>query len=192
MATRTATLPRVRDYGGRYPNGNAGAPPRREGVEYSINYVTNSAGQTEEVLTLADTPEPAAAAASTSRAAAADASTPAGPSSRARNDPYGGYQQPPAKKRKSDVGAGQAADAQRIAYASNYTTLAHDYPYQQQQQQQYRNAYQPAPATGTKRKHDDYDRDNVRPTFVALVSVHRLTTSFNAIEGKAACGGELC
>ncbi|KAK4331706.1 Dual specificity protein kinase KNS1 [Rhodotorula toruloides] len=161
MATRTATMPRVATTS-RYANGNPAPPARREGVDYSVNYVTNSAGQTAEVLTLADTPEPAAAAASTSRAAAAEGSTSAGSSSRARNDPYGGYQQPPAKKRKSDVGAGQAgSDAQRVAYASNYTTVAQNYPYQQQpQQQQYRNAYQPGPTTGTKRKHDDYDRDN--------------------------------
>ncbi|KAJ8296062.1 Dual specificity protein kinase lkh1 [Rhodotorula toruloides] len=160
MATRTATMPRTREYGGRFANGNAAPPARREGVEYSVNYVTNSAGQTEEVLTLADTPEPAAAAASTSRAAPAEASSSAGSSSRARNDPYSGYQQPPAKKRKSDVGAGQAgSDAQGVGYASNYTTVAQNYPYQPPQQQ-YRNAYQPGPTTGTKRKHDDYDRDN--------------------------------
>lgn len=163
-------MPRTRDYGGRYANGNAAPPARREGVEYSINYVTNSAGQTEEVLTLADTPEPAAAAASTSRAAAAEGSTSAGSSSRARNDPYGSYQQPPAKKRKSDIGAGQTgSDAQRVASASNYTTVAQNYPYQQQQQQQqYRNAYQPGPTTGTKRKHDEYDHDNVRLVCAAL------------------------
>lgn len=155
-------MPRTREYGGRFANGNAAPPARREGVEYSVNYVTNSAGQTEEVLTLADTPEPAAAAASTSRAAPAEASSSAGSSSRARNDPYSGYQQPPAKKRKSDVGAGQAgSDAQGVGYASNYTTVAQNYPYQPPQQQ-YRNAYQPGPTTGTKRKHDDYDRDNVR------------------------------
>ncbi|GAA5910649.1 hypothetical protein JCM6882_001049 [Rhodosporidiobolus microsporus] len=124
---------------------------RGEPVQYTVERVLRD-GVEQEVLTLEDTPEPsAAAAAAGSSNGNAYAST-----SAARQDPYGGYEPAP-KKRKSDVGAGAYA-APQYAAAPAYTThnggASGSSSYQQ-----YR-APVAATTSGTKRKADDYDRDN--------------------------------
>ncbi|GAA5975918.1 hypothetical protein JCM10908_005327 [Rhodotorula pacifica] len=142
-----------------YANPPAARPPPRRpaDVPYRIERVRDAAGLEREILTLEDTPEPAAATTSTtSRSAAAYPPPPAaGPSysngnayastSSSRYDPYGGYE-PAAKKRKSDVGAGYNSYAPAAGTSNGYPQPG---------------SHAPAASTsGTKRKHDDYARDS--------------------------------
>lgn len=128
-------------------NRQAGQGSRREAVHYTVERVQGTDGREQEVLTLEDTPEPPAggaapAAAGTSKGAAYASG------SHSKQDPYAGYQPPP-KKRKSDVGAG--------AYAAPQYAAPANYPAGPSQQQ-----YRAPAASGTKRKADDYERNNVR------------------------------
>ncbi|BGP46824.1 serine threonine protein kinase CMGC group [Rhodotorula kratochvilovae] len=129
-------------------------------VNYSVERRRNANGVETEVLTIEDTPEPSAAAGPSNGAANAQAS-----GSRARNDPYGGYE-PAQKKRRSDVGVGTGASGSGAGYAAappQAYGMAAAYapnPYPAQQYAAY--AQQPAAASGSgnKRKHDEYERDS--------------------------------
>lgn len=143
-----------------YANSTAARPPQRRaaGVPYRVERVRDAAGFEREILTLEDTPEPAAASTSRGAAAAAAAQPPppvAGPSysngnahastSSARHDPYSGYEPAP-KKRKSDVGASHHGYAPAAGASNGYPQPG---------------SYAPTASTsGTKRKHDDYARES--------------------------------
>ncbi|TNY24482.1 kinase-like domain-containing protein [Rhodotorula diobovata] len=153
-SSKVATRPTAPRQGRGYPRESAA-------VKYSVERVRNANGVEQEVLTLEDTPEPSAAAA----AAAAGPSNGAPPqaSSRARNDPYGGYE-PAQKKRKSDVASGSGTRGYAAGYQQAPAAAVGYAPGQYAPAQQY-NAYgqqvAAAPAaSGTKRKHDEYERDN--------------------------------
>lgn len=152
------------------PRQGRGYPRESAAVKYSVERVRNANGVEQEVLTLEDTPEPSAAAA----AAAAGPSNGAPPqaSSRARNDPYGGYE-PAQKKRKSDVASGSGTRGYAAGYQQAPAAAVGYAPGQYAPAQQY-NAYgqqvAAAPAaSGTKRKHDEYERDN-RDVRLSLLS----------------------
>ncbi|BGP38722.1 serine threonine protein kinase CMGC group [Rhodotorula kratochvilovae] len=129
-------------------------------VNYSVERRRNANGVETEVLTIEDTPEPSAAAGPSNGAANAQAS-----GSRARNDPYGGYE-PAQKKRRSDVGVGTGASGSGAGYAAappqayGMAAACAPNPYPAQQYAAY--AQQPAAASGSgnKRKHDEYERDS--------------------------------
>ncbi|GJN87510.1 hypothetical protein Rhopal_000459-T1 [Rhodotorula paludigena] len=158
------------------------APPRqprvyaREPVKYSVERKRNAAGVEHEVLTLEDTPEPAAAAAAQAAQAPANGHAPATSGSRL-NDPYNGYEPAP-KKRKSDVGgsaSGYGANAAPATAGGSGGAANHRLPPQYgmpapaygaggtnayQQPRGYA-GYQPiAAGSGHKRKHDEYEREN--------------------------------
>ncbi|GAA6010259.1 hypothetical protein JCM11491_005415 [Sporobolomyces phaffii] len=147
-STTTTTTANSRPYANgttaHYPRNRAVAPPP---VRYTVESVRDKYGREQEVLTLEDTPEPTAS--TSSRANHAQVST-----TQARGDPYGGYaHEPPPKKRRSDVTAGQVQGGYPAAangYASGSGTQA------------YRSHHQQAGASGSgqKRKHDEYARDN--------------------------------
>ncbi|GAA5852762.1 hypothetical protein JCM8547_002619 [Rhodosporidiobolus lusitaniae] len=149
MSTRVATSTQQRrphvassTAGNRYTAQNS----RREAVQYTVGRELDSNGKEQEVLTLEDTPDPPVAGPSNGAAYASNSS--------ARQDPYSKYQPAP-KKRKSDVGAGSNAAPQYAASHSAYN--AYSAAAGSSNQQQYR---APAAAAGTKRKADDYERDN--------------------------------
>ncbi|GAA5899997.1 hypothetical protein JCM8208_005561 [Rhodotorula glutinis] len=148
-SSRVAVRPPAPRQGRAYP---------RESVKYSVERVRNANGVEQEVLTLEDTPEPSAVAGGSNGAAPPQAS-----SSRARNDPYGGYE-PAQKKRRSDVGgSGAGGYAAGYAQAQGAALPAGYAPNQYVAGQQYSTYGQHAPvasASGTKRKHDEYERDN--------------------------------
>jgi len=133
----------------QYPNGaavphygrRAQAPPP---VKYTVESVRDKYGKEQEVLTLEDTPEPTATA-SRAGPSQAYAST-----SQARNDPYGGYEPAP-KKRKSDA-AGRVYNG--YPQSNGYQTGAGLQSHREYQQQQ-----PVASGSGQKRKHDEYAQD---------------------------------
>jgi hypothetical protein len=139
---------------------HGGQGPRREAVHYTVERVRQDDGREQDVLTIEDTPEPPAGGAAAPVAGPSNGA--AYPStSNARHDPYSGYQPPP-KKRKSDVGTGAYA-APQYAAPANYSGYSQAGPSQQQ--------YRAPVASGTKRKADDQERNNVRPSFHFFPSV---------------------
>ncbi|GAA5926049.1 hypothetical protein JCM1841_003205 [Sporobolomyces salmonicolor] len=128
--------------------------------QYTIERVRGADGVEKEVLTLEDTPDPSPAPAAgplTNGAGAARGQAHASTSS-ARQDPYGGYEPAP-KKRKSDVAAQAQAQAPGQAYAgaAGYQTYAMGS--NAQGPSGYR-AQAAASTSGYKRKHDEYERDS--------------------------------
>ncbi|GAA5967509.1 hypothetical protein JCM11641_000570 [Rhodosporidiobolus odoratus] len=149
MSTRVQQAPaatRARGYGA---SSSASSKYRREPVQYTVERVRGHDGKEQEVLTLEDTPEPGAAGAAPAAYAGGGYASTSG----SRQDAYAGYQPPPAKKRKSDVGGGSYA-------APSYAAQAQPYP--SHHAPNYQNYQAPAAASGsgTKRKAADYDRDH--------------------------------
>ncbi|GAA5828448.1 hypothetical protein JCM11251_006254 [Rhodosporidiobolus azoricus] len=152
-STSTTTTTSRRGYNNASSSSNRYAAQgyrRGDPVQYTVERVLRD-GVEQEVLTLEDTPEPAAAAASGAGSSHTGAYA---SSSSIRQDPYGGYEPAP-KKRKSDVGSGAYPAPQYAApaYATQQGGAAGPSNYQQ---------YRPPPAgtSGTKRKAEVYERDN--------------------------------
>lgn len=126
---------------GHYPRNRAVAPPP---VRYTVESVKDKHGRDQEVLTLEDTPEPAAGANQGYVQA-----------TQQRHDPYGGYE-PAAKKRKSDAVVGQPYGGGAAGYqqGNGYASGSGAQPQRGYNQEPVTNG------SGQKRKHDDYARDN--------------------------------